>query len=202
MCCRMRTWMWLTPLIVLSAASAFLLGKKSVKLPETSAKLTGTKAYVVQKVYWHYRDRSEPYLESEPSGAGFPEKVFLDRGLADAYRAQREREERKGRCPFEHGRGWGHSFPSLADFTNMPTGEFIDWLEAEGLEPPPGQRAAWEAWQRLPSNARHFDHASYTAWWTWWDSRFRSREGEPICDRIWEKLDKVRLLEVVEVEGP
>ena len=184
-----------------AAAAAWLADAFRNRGDDGVADAAKDKAYLVQRVSWQYTDRSEPYRESEPSGAGYPEKVFFaDRAAAEAYRHDREREERKGRCPFEHGRGWGRSYPSLEDFTSTPTGEFIDWLAAEGLDPPARQRAAWATRQGSPETATGFVQSSFDDWRMWWDANFRSREGEPDCDRIWDKLDRVRFFEVFEVE--
>lgn len=183
-------------------AALWVGGAHRQPMEDNVARKAGTKVYIVRKLYWHYRDRSEPFQESDPPGAGFPEKVFGDRAAAEAYRRDREREERKGRCPFEHGRGDGPSFPSLDRVTSTPTGEFIGWLAAEGLNPPPEQLAAWEADQRRSASARGWDPRSdsFRAWWSWWDANLRGREGEPVCDRVWDKLDQVRFFEVVETE--
>jgi hypothetical protein len=135
---------------------------------EPSAQAQAPTVYVVQEVYWHYFDRSVPFWESEPAGAGFPRKVFTDREAADAYRRRLDRAARQDRNPFEHGRGMGKSFPSLDAFTSLPTGAFLDWLTAEGLNPPAGQKQAWLDFQQLPEGRRMFDPSSYEAWWSWW----------------------------------
>jgi hypothetical protein len=83
----------------------------------------------------------------------------------------------------------------------MPTGEFIDWLEAEGLEPPAGQRAAWLAWEAQKHNSpRRYDPESYKAWWEWWHDNSRQWPAEQ-RERVWDRLDRVRFYDVVEVEA-
>jgi hypothetical protein len=158
------------------------------------------KVFVVQKIYWHYSDRSVPFHESEPSGAGFPQKAFADRTQAEAHcRTLNLAARPEYGTPFPYGRGWGHSFPSLRDYTSTPTGEFIAWLEAEGVAPPAGQKEAWEAVQKLPEPSRRFDQGSYSAWWSWWEESAGWTEVQR--NRIWDKLDRVRFYEVVEVES-
>jgi hypothetical protein len=60
------------------------------------------KAYVVQRVRWVYRDRSEPLLRDE-EGAGVPVKVFADRDRAEAHCRLLHRRAAKKAIPFEHG---------------------------------------------------------------------------------------------------
>ena len=159
------------------------------------------KVYVVQRIYWHYVGRSEPHRESEPAGAGHPGNGLPRPRRRGGPPTGPGAQGRKGRCPFEHGLRWGHSLPSLDDLTSTPTGEFLDWLEAEGLPLPAGQREAWRAFERGGSRHGGLDQRSFDAWWAWWDANFRSREGEPVCDRVWDKLDRVRFFEVVEIDA-
>lgn len=166
--------------------------------PEAAVVRNKARVYIVQKVYWAYVDRAEPMRESEPGGAGFPQQVFADRAaaLVDCWNRNQAARNEHGN-PFPYGRGWGHSFPSLADYTSTPTGEFLDWLESEGLALPPGQRAGWEAYQRQAEVARRYDPQSYSAWWQWWND-YAARLPVGQRARIWDKLDRVRFYEVVE----
>jgi hypothetical protein len=155
--------------------------------------------YVVQKVYWHYADRSIPYVESEPGGAGFPQAVYADRAAADAACRDLDLKGREDAGnPFLHGRGVGRSYPSLADYTSTPTGEFLDWLQAEGIPPPVGQREAWELYEKAPAGRRRFSPESHGAWWSWWEDN-SGRWPPDRRARVWDKLDRVRFYEVVEV---
>ena len=157
------------------------------------------KVYVVQKIYWHYSDRSLPFHESEPEGAGFPQKVFADREKADAHcRTLNLAARAEYGNPFPYGRGWGHSFPSLRDYTTMPTGEFIAWLEAEGIAPPPARRkpgSVREAAGGPPPVRPGQLHGLVDV-----VERLRRWTAEQ-RNRIWDKLDRVRFYEVVEVES-
>jgi hypothetical protein len=155
--------------------------------------------YVVQKVYWHYGDRSIPFVESDPAGAGFPQAVYTDRAAADAdCRALDQKARADIGNPFQYGRGVGRSYPSLADYTSTPTGEFLDWLQAQGIAPPVGQREAWDAHQKAPEARRRFSQESHGAWWSWWEDN-SGRWPPEQRERVWDKLDRVRFYEVVEV---
>src|SRR5262249_17780320 len=132
--------------------------------------------------------------------AGFPEKVFADRAAADAHCWELERAAREehGR-PFPFGRDGVPSLPSLDDYTTTPTGVFLDWLEAQGLDLPAGQRDAWEAYQQR-SPTGEFDEDSYAAWVGWWVDNAGQWDAD-LRERVWDKLDRVRFFEVVEVES-
>jgi hypothetical protein len=193
--------------VVIAAAAGLACGAAAAlwlargwRSEEPAAPKAG-KAYVVQRVPWQYVDRSEPMRDPEPGGAGFPLKVFSDRAAAEAYRRPLEREARQGENPFNYGRYPGGSFPSLADHTSMPTGEFIAWLEAEGLEPPAGQRQAWLAWEaQKQSHPGRYDEGSYKAWWEWWHENSGRWPAEQ-RERVWDRLDRVRFYDVVEVDA-
>lgn len=166
---------------------------------ETGRSMAGkkrAKVYVVQRVDWRYRDRSLPLEQSEPPGAGFPLKAFSGREAAAAYCRKLQRRGRKQVNPFAHGK----SFPALDDFTSTPTDQFIAWLEQQGVKPPEGELARWRACQDGTSYPKQFDQDSFDAWLGWWS------ENAPLWDakrlnRIWDRLDRVRLFEVVEVEA-
>jgi hypothetical protein len=151
------------------------------------------KTYVVQRVEWRYVDRSLPLERAE--GAGAPVKVFADRKEAEAYCRKVQRKERRAVNPF----AYGSSFPGLDDFTSMPTDEFIASLEHSGIRPPTGQLQQWQQWQTGPAIGE-FDQESYDSWWGWWRDSAASWDRK-LLDRVWDRLDKVRLFEVVEVEG-
>jgi hypothetical protein len=160
---------------------------------------TAGKAYVVVRVYWRYVDRSSPHLESEPAGAGFPLKVFADRAAADAHCRELDRAARaKCGCPFVFGRDGVPSLPSLDDYTTTPTEVFFDWLEGQGLEPPAGQRAAWEAYRQRPPSG-DFNQDSWYAWVGWWVDNAGGWDAG-LRERVWDMLDRVRFYEVVEVD--
>jgi hypothetical protein len=154
---------------------------------------------VVVRVCWRFVSNSSPYLESEPPGAGFPQRVFADRAAADAHCRELESAAREEHgTPFPFGRDGVCSLPSLDDYTTTPTGVFLDWLEDQGLDPPAGQRAAWEASQQRPQTGA-FDEDSYAAWLTWWADNAGLGDTD-LRERVWDKLDRVRFFEVVEVE--
>ncbi len=161
-------------------------------------------SYVVQKMHWEYVDRSEPMRESEPAGAGRPVAVFGKREAAEAHRATLEEAARPGVNPFDHPfqpGGYGTlSFPALEGVTTTPTGEFIDWAAAEGLNPPEGQKRLWEENMARPKAYReYFVPASFAAWRQWWEAQVRGDEARE--RRVWDRLDRVRFFAVVEVEG-
>jgi hypothetical protein len=161
---------------------------------------TAGKAFVVVRVHWRYVDNTCPYLESEPAGAGFPQKVFADRAAADAHCRELELAARvENGNPFPFGRDGVPSLPSLDDYTTTPTGVFLDWLETQGLDLPAGQRAAWEESQQRPMTGA-FDEDSYAAWVGWWADNADQWDAD-LRERVWDKLDRVRFFEVVEVES-
>lgn len=187
------SWGHLSLALVLGLTAAALL------LPGGAPKQPG-KVYVVQKLHWEYADRAVPYHEPDTPGAGLPQRAFADRARAEAScRARNLAARAEAGNPFPFGRRWGHSFPSLHDYTSTPTGEFFDWLAREGIEPPAGQREAWEAWRQKPESARQFEQRSYDAWWGWWnDAPGWTAERRA---KVWEKLDRVRFYEVIEVDA-
>jgi hypothetical protein len=184
--------------VVVALALGFAVGAVSAVLVRGRAAPPEAR-YLVQKVYWHSVDRAVPLVESDPPGAGYPQKVYADRAAAGAGCRALERQAREEvGNPFQHGRGWGRSFPSLADYTSTPTGEFLDWLAAEGITPPAGQREAWEAFQKLPEGRRRFSPESHGAWWSWGEDN-SGRWAPEQREKVWDKLDRVRFYEVVEV---
>jgi hypothetical protein len=161
---------------------------------------TGKKVYVVVRVYWRWVDSRSPHLESEPAGAGFPQKVFADRAAADAHcRALELPARAEHGMPFPFGRDSVSNLPSLDDYTTTPTGVFLDWLEDQGIDPPAGQRAAWEAFQHRPRTG-DFDEESYAAWVAWWGDNAGQWDAD-LREQVWDKLDRVRFFEVIEVES-
>ena len=183
-----------------AAAALWIAGAFRKTGAEPVARKDTGKAYVVVRVYWRYVDGSSPQLESEPAGAGFPLKVFADRAAAAAHCRELERAARaKCGCPFSFGRDGVPSLPSLDDYTTTPTGAFLDWLEDQGLEPPAGQRAAWEASRQRPASG-DFQKDSWDAWVRWWVDNAGQWDAD-LRERVWDKLDRVRFFEVVEVES-
>jgi hypothetical protein len=158
------------------------------------AKRKPAKAYVVQRIDWRFVDRAEPLERSE--WAGIPLKVFTDRDEAEAHCRKLQRKERKAVVnPFAYGR----SFPALDDFTSTPTDEFITWLEQQGVRPPEGQLERWRQWESGPQAVGGFDQDSFDCWMMWWFNSAKTWDSN-LLNRVWDRLDKVRLFEVVEVE--
>jgi hypothetical protein len=125
--------------------------------------------------------------------------VFADRAEADAHCRKLERAAREEHGnPFPFGRDGVCSLPSLDDYTTTPTGVLLDWLEDQGLDPPAGQRAAWEASRQRPQTGA-LDEDSYAAWLTWWTDNAGQWDAG-LRERVWDKLGRVRFFEVVEVE--
>jgi hypothetical protein len=191
------------PLVItLALCAAFLVGVvfiwRGAHHGDPAARKSG-KLYVVQRLLWIYDDRSVPLRESEPADAGFPVRAFASREEAEEHCRGLNLAAAEANQPFQHGRRWGQSFPSLDDFTSMSTGDFFAWLEQEGIEPPEGQKAAWQKWTNEPEASRRFNSDSYAAWQSWWDGPSVLTDGQRA--RILEKLDKVRYYEVVEVEA-
>jgi hypothetical protein len=149
------------------------------------------KTYVVQRIEWRYVDRSLPLERA----AGAPVKVFADRGEAEAYCRKLQRKERRAVNPF----AYGSSFPALDDFTSMPTDEFIAWLENSGITPPAGQLQRWQQGQTGPA-VGEFDQESFDSWRGWWRESAATWDRK-LLDRVSDRLDRVQLFEVVEVEG-
>jgi hypothetical protein len=151
------------------------------------------KAYVVQRLEWQYVDRSLPLERVE--GAGTSLKVFADRDEAEAYCRKLQRKEQKAVNPFAYGK----SFPSLDDFTSTPTDEFIAWLEQQGIPPPEGQLQRWLQGETGPAVLGEFDQDSYDCWWGWWSENAPTWDSK-LLNRVWDRLDRVRLFEVVGVD--
>lgn len=162
-------------------------------MPKSSARV-----YVVQRIDWRYRDRSMPYERPDAPGSGTPVKAFTDRARADAHCRKLEVAARQDRdvCPFEYGR----SYPSLDGVTSRPTDQVIDWLSEQGLNPPAGQKEAWQADRKLGRRAIRPDYDSYREWVTWWSENARNWTQAQF-DAVWEVFDRVHFFEVVAVKG-
>jgi hypothetical protein len=101
-----------------------------------------------------------------------------------------------GRLPFEYGR----SYPSLDDVTTRRTDEVIDWLTEQGLNPPAGQKAVWQADQKLGRRAVRPNYDSYREWVMWWGENAGGWTKAQF-EAVWEVFDRVRFFEVVAVKG-
>src|SRR5262249_46321262 len=124
------------------------------------------------------------------------------RDKAEEYCRKLQRKEQEEQKAVINPFAYGGSFPALDDFTSTPTAEFIAWLEQQGLQPPDGERQRWQQWQSGPQVVGGYDQdsqESYDCWWFWWHDNAPTWDGE-LRRRVWERLDKVRLFEVVEVE--